>query len=116
MNGCSVYVVVVTGRGEDDGTYLFHVNANVSGLKGAKRARRHKETLKAAVAFMWGDKGTATITQGVTSVQYGAADVECLVYGTNGSAGWEFFYYVIEKGRGETWTRKDSMPAVLPRL
>jgi hypothetical protein len=115
MNGCSVYVVVVTGRGEDDGTYLFHVNANMSHLKGATAAGRHKDTLTAAVAFMWGEKGTATITRGVTSVQYGAS-AECLVYGTNNSSGWQFFYYVIEINRDDSWRRKDSMPAVLPRL
>jgi hypothetical protein len=116
MNGCSVYVVVVTGRGEADGTYLFHVNANASDLQGAEAARRHKETLKAAVASMWG--GAATITRGVTNVQYGATGVdagaECLVYGTNGSAGWEFFYYAIEIDRDNTWRKKNSMPAVLP--
>ena len=113
MNGCSVFVVVVTDRGEDNGTYLFHVNANGSGLKGAAAARRHKDTLDAAVAHMW---DTANITQGISSVQYGGEWAECLVYGTNDSAGWEFFYYVIEINRDRTWRRKDSMPAVLPRL
>jgi hypothetical protein len=112
MNGCSVYVVVVTGRGEDNDTYLFHVNANGSGLKGAAAARRHKDTLDAAVVHMW---GTANITQGINNAQYGEG-AECLVYGTNGSAGWEFFSYVIEIDQDKTWRRKDSMPAVLPRL
>jgi hypothetical protein len=120
INGCSIYVVTVTGRAEDNGTYLFHVNANESGLSGRDAAVRQKAKLDAAVAYLWGDGGTATITQGVSAVEYGATSddvvAEGFVYGTNSSAGWEFFYYVIEIYLDGTCRKTDTVPAVLPRL
>jgi hypothetical protein len=118
ITGCSVYVVEVTGRGEENGTYMFHVNANSSGRKGREAAEVQVRKFGTALDRLWPNVSERTVTQRLTSDEYRVegADPNGFVYGTRSSSSeWEFSYYFIDLGPTGRWTKRDAMPASLPR-
>ena len=120
LNGCSVYLVEITGRDEEDGTYLFHVNANTSGRKGREAAEVQMRKFGTALDRLWPDASERTVTHRLTSDDYRStvegAEPHGLVYGTrSGSDEWDFSYYFIDLGSTDKWTKRDAMPAPLPR-
>jgi hypothetical protein len=121
LNGCSVFLVEITGRGEEDGTYLFHVNANESGRTGSEAAKAQGRKFGTALDRLWPDASERTVTHQLTSVNYRSTiedtQVNGLVYGTRSSSGrWDFFYYFIDFGPTGGWTKRDTMPLPLPRI
>ena len=99
LNGCSAFVVDVAGRGEENGTYLFHVNTNQSGLKGSAAAAAQRSRFDAAVEHLW--PGASELTHSLNSVDYRSTTddkkPEAIAYGVRSESGdWKFFYYVID--------------------
>ncbi len=120
LDGCSVFVVDITGRGAEGGTYLFHVNANDSGLKGGAAARAQVSKFRIALDRLWPTASERTVTHRLTSDDYRSTSEgtqEGFVYGVrSSSSAWNFFYYFIDFSDAGTWTMRDAMPAPLPRV
>jgi hypothetical protein len=118
LTGCSVFVADVAGHGEENGTYLFHVNTNASGLKGSAAAEAQRRKFDAAVEYLW--PGASELTHSLTSVDYRSTtdgtDPEGIAYGVRSESGdWEFFYYVIDVAYATATTvKRAGTPARMP--
>jgi hypothetical protein len=115
LNGCSVFVVEVTGEDGKE-TYLFHVNANGVGSAGYTRAQGEK--FNAAVDRLWlggGENRSHSLRFSDYGGLGGEASAEAIVYGARRRPGeWEFSYYVIDVGPAGTCSRRNGTPRPLP--
>ena len=118
LNGCSVFVVEVTGDEDGKDTYLFHVNANAGRDGHFVAAQRAK--FEAALERLWPDSGRRTLTHRLDFSGYGSpvedVTAEAIVYGTRSGGGeWTFFFYAIDVDGSGNCTRRSGTPHPLPR-
>jgi hypothetical protein len=120
LNGCSVFVVEVTGGESGKGTYLFHVNTNTSGLRGSEAAEAQRRKFDSALDRLWPDASKRRVTHRLDFSDYGPrsddVSAEAIAYGVrSGSGEWEFAYYVIDVDERGDCERRSGTPDPLPR-